>query len=108
MDGISFLARRLPPRFALRVVVVAPGDDRAYHEAEWRDAIVVVEHGEIELECLRGGRRSFGSGTVLWLAGLPLRTLSNRGSEPVVLSAVSRTAASDELPAAAQLYGHDC
>lgn len=78
------------PRFRLRVVAVAAGGERPFDEAEWRDAIVVVERGEIELECLGGGRQRFGRGDVLWLVGLPLRALQNPGREPAVLVAVSR------------------
>ena len=89
-EGLSFLGRRLPPSFQLRVVAVAPGSERAYVEAEWRDALVVVERGEIEVECLGGARRWFRCGDVLWLTGLPLRALHNSGHEPAVLVAVSR------------------
>jgi hypothetical protein len=89
-DGLSFLGRRLPPRFELRVVTLGPGDRRPYDRAEWRGALVVVERGELELECLGGSRRCFGRGNVLCLDGLPLRALRNRGPEPVVLAAVSR------------------
>jgi quercetin dioxygenase-like cupin family protein len=87
---LSFAGRRLSPRFERRAVVIAPGCVRAYHEAEWRDAIVVVECGRIELELVGRGRPYFERGDVLWLDGLPLRALHNRGSEPAVLVAVAR------------------
>jgi len=89
-DRLAFLERRLPPSFELRVVSVGPGRQRAYDEAEWRDALVLLERGEIELECLSGVRRRFECGDLLWLVGLPLRALHNRGREPAVLVAVSR------------------
>jgi hypothetical protein len=89
-EWLSFLERPLPPSFQLRVVAVAPGDERAYEEAEWRDSLVVVEQGAVELECLSGKRVRFEHGDVLSLVGLPLRTLRNRGDELVVLAAVSR------------------
>jgi len=76
--------------FERREIRFAPGSERAYEGAEWRDAIVVVERGEIELEGLHGGRISFASGAVLFLCGLPLRLLRNRGAVPAVLSAISR------------------
>jgi hypothetical protein len=76
--------------FVLRAVAVAPGCRRAYDEAEWRDAIVVVRRGQIELECLSGTSHRFRRGAVLWLTGLPLRALHNRGREPALLVAVSR------------------
>ena len=79
------------------MVTIAANGERAYDEAEWRDALVVVERGEIELECLGGSRHRFRSGNVLWLTGLPLRVLRNRGVVPAVLTAVSR--GSDEFSA---------
>lgn len=78
------------PAFELRVVLIAPGHERLYDEAEWRDALVVVEQGEVELEGSGGSSRSFGRGAVLWLVGLPLRALHNRGPEPVSMVAISR------------------
>jgi hypothetical protein len=79
-----------PSRFELRVTAVAPGDTLAYRESDWRDALVVVEQGAIDLEWLGGSRQRFGSGAVLWLAGLRLRALDNQGLEPALLLAVSR------------------
>jgi hypothetical protein len=77
-------------RFHIRRIVVAPGAERPYDEAEWRDAIVVIEAGRLELESRSGDRRRFSRGDVLWLIGLPLRVLRNRGAVPTVLVAVSR------------------
>jgi hypothetical protein len=71
-------------------VRLPPGGELAYEPADWTDALVVVEEGEIEIECRDGGFRRFACGAVLSLTGLPLRTLHNRGSDPVLLSAVSR------------------
>jgi glyoxylate utilization-related uncharacterized protein len=76
--------------FVRRVVTVAPGDRRPYDPDEWRDAIVYVEDGEVDLECRGGGFARFSRGDVLWLTGLPLLALHNRGSEPARLVAVSR------------------
>jgi hypothetical protein len=87
---LSFLGKDLPPAFERRVVAVASGGERVYDDAEWRDAIAVVERGEIELECSWGMRLRFRRGDVLWLIGLPLRALHNPGREPAVLVAVSR------------------
>lgn len=78
------------PGFAVRAVPVEAGSERLYDEAEWRDAIVVVARGEIELECIGGDRARFDCGSVLWFVGLPLRTLRARGTEPALLVAVSR------------------
>ncbi|MEV7967974.1 hypothetical protein AB0O34_18595 [Sphaerisporangium sp. NPDC088356] len=92
----SFLGRRLPPAFALRTVVVSPGRARVYDEAEWRDAIVAVERGRIELLCSNGHRHVFEHGEVLWLHGLPVHVLYNPVTEPAVLIAVSRRGATSE------------
>ena len=76
--------------FEVRLVAVAPGRTRDYDEADWRDALVTVERGAIELEGISGSRQTFERGAVLWLAGLPLRALHNRGPEPAVIVAVAR------------------
>ncbi len=87
---VSFLHRRLSSAFARRVVTLEPGGSRPYRAAEWADALVVVEGGEVVLECPEGGRRRFPAGAVLWLDGVPLVALHNDGPEPAVLVAVSR------------------
>ncbi len=87
---VSFLHRRLSAAFDKRVVTLEPGDSRAYRAAEWRDAIVTVEGGQVQLVCADGGHRLFGAGAVLWLAGLGLVALHNPGAVPAVLVAVSR------------------
>ena len=80
----------LAPGFVRRTIVVEAGTARLADEREWRDAVVVVDRGEIELECAAGGRRRFTAGAVLWLTGIDLRVLHNRGAEPAVLVAVAR------------------
>jgi hypothetical protein len=89
-DRLCFLDRRVPPQFQVRQIAVPPGAERAVHEGEWANALVVVERGSIELECHNGARRSFGSGDMLCLRRLPLRLLRNRGHSPVLLTAISR------------------
>jgi hypothetical protein len=79
-----------PSGFELRTVTMEVGAARIYNEAEWRDALVVVARGEIELEAVSGDSRRFGRGSVLCLVGLALRALRSRGTEPAVLVAVSR------------------
>jgi hypothetical protein len=87
---VALLGRRLPPAFRLRTVAVGPRRALEFDEAEWRDSLVVVERGEIELECHDGSGQRFGPGDVLCLVGLPLCALVNPGHEPVLLLAVSR------------------
>ena len=95
----SFLGRTVPLTFRARVVTVAPGEERTYDAAEWRDSIVAVERGELELECTSGGRRRFERGSVLWLCGLPLRALRSTGRESVLLVAVCRAGCDEFAPA---------
>ena len=87
---LSFLGRQLPSAFTLRVVTVLPGRPRAYQLAEWRDCLVVVESGELELEHVDSSRHQFGPGCLLALDSMPLRWLHAAGPGPVLLSAVSR------------------
>ena len=93
MERLTFLDRRIPPAFALRELTLAPGGSHPYDEEEWRDALVVLVEGELHVECTRGGIRRFEPGAVMWLEGLPLRTFHNRGTEPVLLVAITRRAA---------------
>src|SRR5207247_4759405 len=53
------LTRRLPARFGTRTLELAPASVLAYDAASWRDAIVVVTAGEIEVECVGGERGRF-------------------------------------------------
>ncbi len=89
--GPVYLGPSVPDEFDVRRVVVTPGAERLFVEAEWRDAIVVVESGGLELESSTGIRWRFGRGDVLWLIGLPLRALHAYGRAPTVLIAVSRS-----------------
>jgi hypothetical protein len=80
----------VPRGFELRTVEVPAGTERLYEEAEWRDALVVIARGEIELECVGGTRLRLERGTVLFLVGLPLRALRSGCAEGAVLLAVTR------------------
>jgi len=84
------LAGRAWPSFVAQTVVIAPGCVVPFDEAQWRDALVVVESGEVELETTTAQRRRFRIGEMLWLTGLPLHCLRNPGAEPVVLKSVCR------------------
>jgi hypothetical protein len=90
MERFSLLGRRVPAWARRRVLLVAPGGERAFDPAEWRGALVVVEHGEIELVTEAGERARFARGDVLVLSGLPLRALRNRGAETAVLVSLVR------------------
>jgi hypothetical protein len=97
---LSFLGHPVPPSFDVRMVTIPAGTSLDFDERAWRDAIVVLEAGELEVECLRGGRQSFAVGAIMCLAGLELKTLSSTGTEAVVLTAVSRRADAED-PASA-------
>jgi hypothetical protein len=95
-EWLSFLGRRLPSWVRLRLVIVTPGHRLAYDQADWRDAVVVVEGGALDLECLGGTLQRFVRGDLLCLHGLSLRALHNPGPEPAVLAVVSRRTGTDE------------
>jgi hypothetical protein len=76
--------------FRARAISIPAGETRSYDESEWRDALVLVEQGEVEIECLGGSCERFGRGALLCLASLPLRALRNPGSETTRLTAISR------------------
>jgi hypothetical protein len=44
----------------------------------------------IELETESGVRTSFAAGDLIWLVGLELRVLRNRGSIPAVMASITR------------------
>jgi hypothetical protein len=75
---------------ATRRTALPAGGELAYLPDDWRDSLVVVEQGSIELESRHGVRRTFVAGDALWLRGLRLRVLRNRGSSETVLAATSR------------------
>jgi hypothetical protein len=90
-DGrLSFLGRPLPEAFELLVITLAPGRVRAFAPAEWRDGIVVVERGAVDLETCGGDRARFSRGAVMSLTGLPVRALRNAGRDTAVLAVVRR------------------
>lgn len=80
----------LPSWAHRRVVTIEPGLALPFDEAHWSDTLVMIDDGELEIECQLGGRRRFPRGTVLWLAGIDARALHNVGDDPTVLVAVSR------------------
>ena len=85
-----FSGGTLPASFERRRVVLAPGSSRPFVDAEWRDALVTIDSGALELECRRGTRRRFPAGSILWFSDLGLRAMHNHGSVPAVLVAISR------------------
>jgi hypothetical protein len=93
MSGESSQAPRrafVRRQFVARHVAIAAGTELAFTAADWRDAIVVVEQGSVEVESLDGDRATFATGAMLCLDGLSMGTLRNRGPESVQLYALSR------------------
>lgn len=89
-DGLLQLLQRpqLPAGFERWRVELAVGQWRATDAAEWAGAMVLVEQGELQVECLAGGSRTFVEGDLLVLGWLPLRRLRNVGTADVRLLAL--------------------
>jgi hypothetical protein len=105
-EGAAFFREPLADGFSRRVFRVASGLELGLEPARLLDAIVVVERGELELECLAGTRRRFGRGTMIPPSQLPVSHLRSVGSDPLVLVVVSRAGlgATDEFPRDAGSY----
>jgi hypothetical protein len=73
----------------VRTITLAPGGERPFDADEWRDALVLVERGAVELASASGASWRFAAGEMLWLDGLWLRALNNPGAEPARLVAIS-------------------
>jgi hypothetical protein len=94
-DRVSFVGGRCPPSFLLRSLILQPRDTIDYQPPDWVDTLVVVERGELEIECRSGARARFREGAIVVFAGLTLRRLRNSSSRPLVLSALSRRRSAD-------------
>ena len=80
----------LPPGLRRRSLVIPPGGVHAYRPSDWKEAIVMVKRGAIELECPGQPARPFRRGDLLWLGGLAPGAIRNRGPGTAVLVAVSK------------------
>jgi hypothetical protein len=89
----------LPEGFSRRVFRVAPGLQLGPELGRLSDAVLVVERGELELEC-RAGTRRFGRGSMIPIALLPVSCLRSLGPDPLTLVALSRARlpGTDEFP----------
>jgi hypothetical protein len=89
-----------------RVVTIPPRTSLPFQPLSWRDALVVVARGAVEIETESGQRQLFGNGALIWLDRIPVRLLRNPGVETTVLGAVARRRSSstgdftfpDDLP----------
>ena len=107
--GDALFRYPLPEGFSRRVFRVAPGLELGLERGRLPDAVVVVEQGELELECRAGTCRRFGRGSMIPIARLPISHLRSVGPGPLVLVAVSRARlrATDEFRRDAGSYGDD-
>ena len=89
-DGLDpeQLARRSAD-YTRSVVELLPGEELRVDSARWRDALVFVTAGEIELRCESGQRRCFARGAILCLMPT-VRLIRNGGDAPARLIAVAR------------------
>lgn len=77
-------------RIRRRELRIEPDDWHALAEAQWRGSLVLLEHGDVELHCVRGGSRLFRQGAVLCFDGTGVRALHNPGTVTTVLAGYSR------------------
>ena len=105
--GDALFLAPLPTGFSRRVLHVAPGLALGLEAADLTDAIVVVQRGELELECRAGTCRRFAPGSMITAARRHVSCLRSVGPEPLVLIAVSRARpeATDEFRRDAGSYG---
>ncbi len=83
----SLLGKRLPPGLEVRLLAIDQA--RPFDATEWRDALVVVESGNLEIELTAGTAVRFSAGAVLFLTRLEPRGLRN-GSHGAALLSVAR------------------
>ena len=76
--------------FRRSTIRIEPGERHPYRPADWIDCLVVIESGEVELVATSGVRHTCRAGATLWLVGLSLRCLANRGHTPAVITTVRR------------------
>ena len=76
--------------FRQRILTLAPLETIEYRRLDWADTFVVVERGNLEIECDSGTRAWFGAGAMLAFADLNLKYLRNTGCDQLVLRALSR------------------
>lgn len=87
---VERLARTPSTALIKHIVELAVGEVLAVDAASWRDAIVFVTAGEIDVECVGGGRRRFGDGDIVCFARVSVRALHNCGRGEARLLVVCR------------------
>ena len=82
----SLAATRAPPGFEVRGMTIPAGSQRPF-PGDWCAALIVVEDGELEVECALGSQAIFRPGAMLCFAKVRVTWLRNCTSQPVVLAA---------------------
>jgi hypothetical protein len=80
----SLLGRALPASVVRAVHVIAEGDRLSCDGDDWRDALAVVEHGNIEIQTGHGGSLHLDVGASFCLAGLDSAVIRTRDACAVV------------------------
>lgn len=89
-DDDAPVPTRPGPAFRRRAVTIPAQETVPYVAEDWVGALVMIECGSVDLCCVRGGRRRFVEGAILFMEGLDLVSLHNPGLDDVVLVALSR------------------
>jgi hypothetical protein len=80
-------------------MVIQAGTEWQTSADAWADALVIVEHGTIEVVCRDGARRTFATGSLLCLSWVAVECLRNHGPIDAVVAAVRRKPRPDAPPA---------
>jgi hypothetical protein len=89
---VERLGRSASRSFSRRVIELQPGACLDHDDAFWRDAIVFLTAGELDVECSGGTGHCFRAGDILTFASLPIRRAHNSGAEPTRLLVIWRRA----------------
>jgi hypothetical protein len=85
------LGRDVPTGFRRSVIRLAPGASVSCSDPSWRDALLVLGQGEIEVRTPSGSTGRFSTGAVIAVADIPLSVVHVVGLEPAVLAAVRQS-----------------
>ncbi len=89
-DRPGFLGRRVPDEYGVRRIAISPGTEHRSIAREWHGAIVVLEHGNVEVVGAAGARRAFGPGDLLCLDWVDCERIVNIGADEARLVAIDR------------------
>jgi len=80
----SLLGRALPASVARAVHVITEGDRLSCDGDDWRHALAVVEHGNVEIQTAHGRNLHLEEGASFCLAGLDSAVIRTRDARAVV------------------------